>query len=128
MDILILEDDHPIADFIAEALRDEGYQPRVAYSVSAAIAAIQDGIPQLILLDLNIPTASDSALFLEHCRNSVAHLVPIVVITAASRLPSAEILGVTDFLVKPFELNDLFACVKHHIGDPSSPDSPLPAL
>jgi len=95
MDILVLEDDPPIADFIAEALRDEGYNPHVAHTVSTAIAAIENSIPQLILLDLNIPTTHESNAFLAYWRSSSAHGVPIILITASSRVPALELLGKT---------------------------------
>jgi DNA-binding response OmpR family regulator len=56
-------------------------------------------------------------------------VVPLIVITAASRVPSAELLGVTGFLVKPFDLLDLLACVKQHVGtppaDPASSSLPI---
>ncbi len=124
MDILVLEDDPPIADFIAEALRDEGYNPHVAHTVSTAIAAIENSIPQLILLDLNIPTTHESNAFLAYWRSSSAHGVPIILITASSRVPALELLGVSGFLVKPFDLTDLFDHVKQYIGTRSPSISP----
>jgi DNA-binding response OmpR family regulator len=123
MDILVIEDDQPIADFIAEALHDEGYQPHIAYNAPAAIAAIKDSVPQLILLDLHIPTAKESTAFLEYWHSLANYAVPIIVITAASRVPSAELLGVTGFLVKPFDLFDLLNCVQQHVGTPPDPRS-----
>jgi len=111
MDVLIIEDDDPIADVIAEALHEEGYQPRVATNVQEALAAIHAQVPQAILLDLYLPTPADSALVLAYWRDVLAQAVPLIVMTAS---PHTLSIAVTEVLVKPFDLEALITCVQRH--------------
>ena len=51
-EILIVDDEEDIRDLIAGILRDEGYETRVAGDSDAALAAVRQRRPQLIVLDI----------------------------------------------------------------------------
>jgi len=55
LDILVVEDEHKLANAIAEGLLRNGYQVTVAYSGEAAIEKLRDHNFDLILLDIMLP-------------------------------------------------------------------------
>lgn len=114
-DILIVDDDQPIVDFIAEALADEGYTVRSAFSVASALAATAARIPDLIIMDLHMPGKTGDIFVREFRRDGGAE-VPVVLMTADSI--SAKVLeaeGIAMCLLKPFDLDDLLVCVAKHM-------------
>src|SRR5689334_22058285 len=106
-DILVVDDDAPIAQYIIEALQEEGYTARGAANASEALAGLAAAIPDLILLDLLMPGMSGSEL-LAYLRTHGHTEVPVVVMTADTR--AAQLLaaqGVLQCLLKPFTLDAL---------------------
>jgi len=117
-DILIVDDDQPIVDFITEALADEGYTVRTAFSVASALAATAAHLPDLIIMDLHMPGKTGDVFVREFRRDGRAN-VPVVLMTADSASAKAlEAEGIALCLLKPFDLDDLLACVAEHIRPP----------
>jgi len=114
-DILIVDDDQPIVDFITEALADEGYQVRSAFSVASALEATLAQIPDLIIMDLHMPGKTGD-VFVRELRHDGLTDVPVVLMTADSMSARAlEAEGIALCLLKPFDLDDLLACVAKYI-------------
>jgi two-component system response regulator VicR len=114
-DILIVDDDQPIVDFITEALADEGYTVRSAFSVASALDATAERIPDLIIMDLHMPGKTGDAFVRDLKRDGQADL-PVVLMTAdAVSAKTLETEGIALCLLKPFDLDDLLACVAKHI-------------
>ena len=114
-DILIVDDDQPIVDFITEALADEGYTVRSAFSVASALDATAERIPDLIIMDLHMPGKTGDVFVRDLKRDGHADL-PVVLMTADSVSAKAlEVEGIALCLLKPFDLDDLLACVAKYI-------------
>ena len=114
-DILIVDDDQPIVDFITEALADEGYTVRSAFSVASALDAMAARIPDLIIMDLHMPGKTGD-IFVRDLRHDGHADLPVVLMTADSVSAKAlEAEGLALCLLKPFDLDDLLACVAKHI-------------
>jgi DNA-binding response OmpR family regulator len=112
--ILVVEDDVAIAALLIEVLAEEGYVVQIAASGADALAALQADQLDLALLDLNLPSLSGWEL-LETVRAQQLD-VPVVIMTAST--PAADELaaaGAHACLLKPFDLDDLLACVSAHI-------------
>ena len=118
MNILIVEDDDRIADFLCRGLRAEGYRVQraadgisgLALAQDAARQALAGGEPTLLLLDLMLPVLSG----LEICQTLRAEQValPILMLTAQGSLEDRVAglrLGADDYLCKPFEFEELLA-------------------
>lgn len=118
MNILIVEDDDRIADFLCRGLRAEGYRVQRAADGPSGLALAQDaarqaqagGEPTLLLLDLMLPGLSG----LEICQTLRAEQValPILMLTAQGALEDRVAglrLGADDYLCKPFEFEELLA-------------------
>lgn len=114
--MLVVDDDAPIRDVVAEALGDEGYDVSVAGDGAEALRSCRASCPDLILLDLNMPGV-DGASFLAAYRRDIACHAPVVVFSAvqSARRIAAEILA-DDFLSKPFFIADLSAMVRRHLA------------
>lgn len=121
MDILIIEDDQRVADFLSRGLRAEGYQVRLARTGAEGLHFARDmgvemqrsGQPFLILLDLMLPQMNG----IEVCQSLRASgiKVPILMLTAldsvADRVAGLR-MGADDYMVKPFAFEELLARVE----------------
>jgi two-component system, OmpR family, alkaline phosphatase synthesis response regulator PhoP len=114
--ILVVEDDQDIAALIKYTLEKGGdIHAHLVHSGDAALKAVAEDIPDLMVLDLNLPVLSG----LEVCRivraNPKTAGLPIVVVTARSgesdRIAGLE-LGADDYMVKPFSARELAARVR----------------
>jgi DNA-binding response OmpR family regulator len=118
MNILLIEDDPRIADFLQRGLRAEGHQVQrsangldgLAMVQDAARAARQGDGPTVVVLDLMLPGMNG----IEICQTLRAAGVgtPILMLTALSTLEDRVTglrMGADDYLCKPFEFEELLA-------------------
>jgi two-component system nitrogen regulation response regulator NtrX len=115
--VLVIEDDTDILSSLVEVIRDEGFDVSSAANGYQALAQLADDPPDLIFLDLMMPVM-DGWKFLEsmHARFPALE-VPVVLLSAVHNLPEeARRLGVSRFLRKPFDLEDV-ARVAHELAD-----------
>jgi two-component system, OmpR family, response regulator MprA len=107
--VLIVEDDDDIAQVLQRSLRLEGYETRIAADGEAALGAANDFVPDLVVLDLGLPKL-DGMEVAKRLRS--ADDVPILMLTARDALESRVDgldAGADDYLVKPFERQELLA-------------------
>jgi DNA-binding response OmpR family regulator len=107
--VLVVEDDEEIAQVLQRSLRLEGYEVRVAADGEAALDQSAAFNPDLVILDLGLPKL-DGMVVARRLR--AADDVPILMLTARDALEArVEGLdaGADDYLVKPFERQELLA-------------------
>jgi two-component system response regulator MprA len=107
--VLVVEDDEEIAQVLQRSLRLEGYEVRIAGDGEAALEQSAAFNPDLVVLDLGLPRL-DGIDVARRLRS--ADDVPILMLTARDALESrVEGLdaGADDYLVKPFERQELLA-------------------
>lgn len=113
--ILIVEDEPAIREMIAYALRTQSYQPVLAQDGREAMEAINDKIPDLILLDWMLPGMTGIELVRRFRREATTRDVPIIMLTAkgeeSDRITGFD-SGVDDYVVKPFSARELLARIK----------------
>lgn len=118
--VLVVEDDAAIARFVALALEEEGYKVTVANNGAEGLAALEkddDQFPRLVLLDMLMPVM-DGWEFARRFHQLYDRSVPIVVMTAATNAQERAAQVEADaFLGKPFDLDDLLACVERYTRD-----------
>ena len=110
--ILIVEDDHDIAESMAELVRADGFDARVAENGEVALRKLREGPrPSCILLDLMMPVMSgwDVLEALEKAPRLAA--LPIVVFTAAGEPAAHETAIGRPVLRKPIDLDLLLDMV-----------------
>ena len=110
--VLVIEDDTEIADVLRRSLRQEGHEVRTAGDGVEALTAAEEFIPDLVILDLGLPRLDG----VEVCRRlRDAGDVPILILTARTETENrVEGLdsGADDYLVKPFERQELLARIR----------------
>lgn len=121
MRILLVEDDPQIGAAIASALDDAGMAADWVTDGGAALASVEAGSYELILLDIGLPKKDGLSVlrFLRQKRISV----PVIMITARDgvedRIAGLD-LGADDYLVKPFRIDELMAriraVIRRHAG------------
>jgi two-component system, OmpR family, response regulator MprA len=107
--VLVVEDDEDIAQALQRSLRMEGYEVRSVADGRAALEHERSFAPDLVILDLGLPEL-DGLEVARALRSSDD--VPILILTARDALESrVEGLdaGADDYLVKPFERQELLA-------------------
>lgn len=120
---MVLDDESPIVEFIAEALTDEGYIVSSATDGDRAIAIAIAQRPDLILCDLHMPGITGLS-FVESIERYGLADIPVVIMTADTH--AAQELSTQYFaacLLKPFDLTDLFECVAKYIASSSDRDA-----
>jgi DNA-binding response OmpR family regulator len=110
--ILVVDDEHNIADLVELYLAREGYRVRKADTGQGALAAAEREHPRLIVLDVGLPDMSG----LEVCTQlRVTSKVPVIFLTArdseVDRVLGLE-LGGDDYMTKPFSPAELVARVR----------------
>ena len=132
MRVLLVEDDPMIGRAVAAGLRDAGYAVDWAHDGAEAEIALANAVYDLALLDLGLPRR-DGLDILKSLRRSGKKL-PVLIITArdsvSDRVAGLD-EGADDYLVKPFDLDELLAraraVVRRHEGR-ASPEVSYGAL
>lgn len=115
----MVEDEAPIADFLARGLRDEGHEVLIAADgVEGERLALSEGV-DLLILDRMLP-GRDGLDVLAAVRRAKPAL-PVILLTAkgevADRVEGLD-AGATDYLAKPFSFDELAARVRAHLRQP----------
>src|SRR2546423_1494961 len=112
--VLVVDDDVDIADSIGDVLRGGGYDVEQVGDGHAALAVATRLRPALVLLDWRLPTEPAGSSLVRKLRDAIGH-VPVVVLSADPQsLQEARAAQVSDYLPKPFDVNDLLALVDEH--------------
>ena len=110
--ILVVDDEAPVRQTLKAALESAGYSVEQAGSIEAATPLLQTKAFDLVLTDLIMPGASGLAL-LDYARQN-HRLIPVVMVTGVSDISVALEsirLGAYDYLLKPFQREQLLAVV-----------------
>jgi DNA-binding response OmpR family regulator len=108
--VLVVEDDEEIAQVLQRSLRMEGYEVKLAEDGVRALEEAHAFLPDLVVLDLGLPRL-DGLDVAKRMRED-GDDVPILILTARDALDSRVEgldVGADDYLVKPFERQELLA-------------------
>jgi two-component system, OmpR family, response regulator MprA len=107
--VLVVEDDGEIAEALQRMLRMEGYHVRIAGDGVAALDAAHSFLPDLVILDLGLPKLDGIEVARElHERDDVGILMLTARDSVEDRVAGLD-TGADDYLVKPFERQELLA-------------------
>lgn len=130
--ILIVEDEPAISGFVRRGLIFEGYDVEVADNGNDALSLVRDSPPDLLVLDLMLP-GIDGIQITQRIRAAEeaegTPRLPILMLTArdavADRVAGLD-AGADDYLVKPFDFDELVARVRALLrrATPATQDSP----
>jgi two-component system response regulator TctD len=110
MHVLLVEDDSPLAESIATAMRAQGWRPDISERGEPVPASLLQDAYDALVLDIGLP-GIDGIETLRRVREQ-GSLLPVLMLTArdavADRVRGLE-CGADDYLVKPFALSELLA-------------------
>jgi DNA-binding response OmpR family regulator len=120
--VLVVEDDPAIADLVELYLRRDGYRVYQAADADAALRAIEQRRPALVILDIGLPGGRDG---IDVCRAIRAWSdLPVIMLTArddeVDRVLGLE-MGADDYVVKPFSARELMVRVKNILRRATAP-------
>lgn len=113
MRLLLVEDDAMIGESMSEALTIENYAVDWVRDGRSAELALANGVYDLLLLDLGLPKKQGLQVLSEYRKRG--GMLPVLIITARDSIAdkvSGLDAGADDYLIKPFDLNELFARVR----------------
>lgn len=110
--VVLVDDEAPLQKYVSTNLRARGYDVRVASDGTEALKLLQETVPALIVLDINMP-GPDGFAVLEWIRRDMD--VPVIMLSARGREGDkvrALNLGADDYLTKPFGIEEFLARVR----------------
>ncbi|MGI4766619.1 MAG: response regulator [Janthinobacterium lividum] len=117
MKILLVEDHEEIWDFLSRRLRRRGFEVAVATDGQEGIDMSKSEAPDIILLDMNLPTVDGwTAAAMIRADPGTARL-PIIALTAHAMSGDKEkavAAGCTDYCPKPIDFSDLLGKIERH--------------
>jgi CheY-like chemotaxis protein len=109
--ILVVDDDQPAREMLTEVLDGQGYGVTTASNGREALEQMEQRLPSLVLLDAIMPVANGRDVADAMQRRGMR--VPIILLTASPFAPLwARDVGATEFLPKPFDIDELLAIVE----------------
>jgi DNA-binding response OmpR family regulator len=114
--ILIVEDESKLAQFIELELKSEGYEVITATNGFDGLTQARESSPDLLILDWMLPGLSG----LEICQRlrQTGSMVPVIILTAkdetSDRVAGLD-AGADDYVVKPFSVEELLARIRAHL-------------
>ncbi len=109
--VLIVEDERSLVGMMALFLGEAGYEVAIAYDGESALRRMRADLPDLVLLDLGLPSISGEEVY----RAIEEHGIPIVVVTG--RRDARDVarfleMGAEDYVTKPFAKEELIGRVR----------------
>jgi CheY-like chemotaxis protein len=110
--ILIVEDERVIAEILSAVLEDEGYRVVIANNGKQGLERMAERSPDLVLCDIMMPGMDGRDVARTMSADSKYRTIPLILMSAAYMPASRHDFPYTDFLRKPFDMDDLIASVK----------------
>jgi DNA-binding response OmpR family regulator len=126
--VLVVDDEEEILTLLSRALSARGLRVEQAKRGNEALQRVAELMPDLILLDANLPEIHGFEICKKLKASPKFARIPVILMTAVYRgwrfaHDSREAFGASDYIEKPFRLDDLFRRVEHHlskaIGEPN---------
>lgn len=118
MKVLCIEDDHEMAELIAEELLERGIHVELAHSGREGLHAIHQLQPDLVLCDIGLPELSGFEI-LEQLQNSPPPIPAFIFLTALTDRDSelrGRRLGAADYVTKPIDFDVLYEILLTRMG------------
>ena len=116
--ILLVDDDHEIVESMRTVLENKGYRILVARDGNSGLIVAERENPDLLILDMMMPKKS-GFLVLEKLKSRPRGLIPTIMITGnegSRHRAYAEMLGVRDYIRKPFAMEKLVRAIERVMG------------
>ena len=117
--ILVVDDEPVVLEITKRRLEDRGYEVLTAGDGVDAFTIIKSKIPDLILLDIQMPRMNGYTFIMEKSKNPEYVNIPVVMLTAYNEMePLFRRHRIKAYLLKPLKLQDLMDKVVEVVGQP----------
>ena len=126
--IMVVDDDTSLQNYLKELLTENDFFVKVCSDGAEALNALNNGTPDLVILDLNLPNISGESVCQE-IRKKYKDL-PIIILTGksdTSDVVNLLSLGADDYISKPFAAEEFLARIRTRLKNFEGDDSELKA-
>jgi two-component system response regulator AtoC len=111
--VLVVDDEADVRTLLTDLLTEEGYKVRPADTAAKAVAEIEKDLPDLVMMDVQLPDQDGIAL-LRQLKKEHPELEMIVMTAFGGSSTAIKAMehGAYDYVTKPFEIDDLLATLK----------------
>ena len=127
MTILIADDDRVQTLILATRLKAKGFRVTVAYDVIQAWMAAIKTLPDMIILDIQMPGGTGIAVLKQLKASTKTSQIPVIVLSGSidpQTVSTVRNLGADEFLPKPVDLDELYRTLSRLLG--TTPQAPPP--
>ncbi len=121
--VLVVDDSQTVQKIVSVTLSRQGYRVEVSSNAMQALAKLNDVIPDIIFLDINLPHMDGYQLCKIIKGNELTKEIPVVMLSGKDGFfdkMRGKMVGAADYITKPFEPNALVSAIKKQGIDISS--------
>jgi CheY-like chemotaxis protein len=121
--ILVVDDDHDVADTLADVIGMQGHDVRVAYSGIEGLKALDYRLPDLVVLDVEMPALDGPGMALQMIADDLGReRIPVLLASAELNLGAiAARVGTPYFVGKPCSLPTLMSTLDRALAERRPP-------
>lgn len=114
--ILIVDDEPDVVEMVRARLESDNYEVVVAFNGEEGLKKVDSEKPDLIILDISMPHMDGYTFVREFKKTTNLNVSSIIILTAKEKMKDLfEIEGVGDYIVKPYEGEELLRKVRKHL-------------
>jgi len=116
--ILVIGDEPEMAELLKERLELKGYEIAASYCGKEGLRKVTGERPDAVLLDVIMPDMDGFEVLRAIRKNPGTRYLPVIMLTAKADTGSifkAQDLNVTDYIIKPFDLNELEKLIRLYV-------------
>ena len=117
--ILVVDDTPANLHLLSGILTEQGYKVRLAPSGALALRTVQSILPDLILLDIQMPNMDGYTVCEQLKATEQTHDIPVIFISALSEVldkVKAFAVGGVDYITKPFQVEEVVSRIETHLS------------
>ena len=120
--ILVIDDDRDQVEVLKYHLSRQGFDVATAYSANEGLKRVKEEVPNLVLLDIDLPGATGLEICSRICDDPETFQVPVVFVSGAERpdiLRRARAAGCAYYMRKPYDPNALLIVIQQTLQENS---------
>lgn len=114
--IMVIDDDPVVVKYLVNIFTDNGYDTITAGSGKEAMEILNNTVPDLMTLDLEMPDEWGSQFYRQISKSDTLKTIPVIVISGMSGRHAVK--KAVAYVAKPFDPDKLMAIVRKAIGPP----------
>ncbi|MCF8061029.1 MAG: response regulator [Deltaproteobacteria bacterium] len=113
--ILVVDDEHAVVRYMTTLFEDHGYEAIAATDGAEALKVLDETVPDLITLDLQMDKVWGPQFYRKMSKNQALKEIPVIVVSGLAR-PELAIKKAAAVVSKPFDPDELIRIVRDLIG------------